>query len=113
MMKTYARIDNGSIAEVIPPVVYEEDDPLDPPSYKAGDEVPIEKRYTPEFVATFVDITDLNPMPGPNWSYRDGKFAPYQPPLPTEAEISANNSAMLLQANRIAAAQPVPATPAI
>ncbi|WP_146123967.1 hypothetical protein [Burkholderia multivorans] len=66
-MKTYARIDNGVVAEVIRPRTYDEDGPIDPatgyPKWTAGDEIPISDRYHPDFVALLVDVTGDSPQP--------------------------------------------------
>ena len=64
-MSTYVRIWKGSVAEVIPPF-----------TNAAGQLVPIEARYTPEFVASLVDVTGLNPAPAQGWAYDGSKFAP-------------------------------------
>lgn len=64
-MKTYARIDNGAVMELIKPMVYED-----------GTEIPIELRFTAEIVASLVDVTDIDPSPAEWWLY-DGKvFSP-------------------------------------
>jgi hypothetical protein len=62
-MKSYARIDAGVVVEIIRPMHDEE-----------GNEASIDDRYTREFVATLVDITDLIPMPSEHWAYADGAF---------------------------------------
>jgi hypothetical protein len=63
MMKTYVRIDNGVVAELIKPMVDEE-----------GNEIPIELRYHPDFVAALVDVTDFTPTPVQGDVYADGNF---------------------------------------
>jgi hypothetical protein len=76
-MKTYACIVDGSVFEVIKPMARDVDsgEGVSPP-FKAGDEIPIAERFTPEFVATLVDFTDINPQPAQGWAY-DGKvFSP-------------------------------------
>lgn len=107
-MKTYARIENGRVAELIAPMVYEVDaleppqgepKPADWPTFKTGDEVPIDRRFTPEMVATLVDVTGVEVKEGD--AYSGGKFSTYIPPAPSPAEILARNSAtrdMLLSA---------------
>ncbi len=104
MMKTYARVENSIVQEIILPATYDEDDPADQPTYKAGDEIPIELRYASEFVATLVDVTRLDPMPSWYWTYDGNAFLPYQPPQPTAAEILKANTqtrdALLTQASR-------------
>ncbi|MEX3933257.1 hypothetical protein AB4Y32_15890 [Paraburkholderia phymatum] len=72
-MKTYARIQQGIVAEIIPPMQYDADNPAGIAlAWKLGDEVPIERRYTPDLVSTMVDITSVSPQPQQGWSY-DGK----------------------------------------
>ncbi|VWC14128.1 hypothetical protein BLA6993_05499 [Burkholderia lata] len=63
-MKTYAQIYNGRVSEIIPPRL----------DY-AGAEMPIEARYTPQFVATLVDITSVSPSPRVGWTYDGTKFS--------------------------------------
>ncbi|WP_174936625.1 hypothetical protein [Burkholderia lata] len=60
-MKTYAYIPNGVVYEIIHPVTLE------------GDDIPINQRYTPQFVAMCVDITAATPQPVQGWSY-DGEI---------------------------------------
>lgn len=81
-MKTYARIQDGIVMEVIHPMAYDADSPpgVEPP-FKAGDEVPITSRYNAALIdgtiSTMVDVTSLSPMPGPGWTTEDGKaFSP-------------------------------------
>lgn len=64
-MKTYARIDAGVVMEIILPWVDEE-----------GSEVPIDLRFTPDIVATLIDITGIDPPPAPWWTYDGKAFAP-------------------------------------
>lgn len=90
-MKTYARIEGGRVAEIIEPLTYTED-PADWPMYKIGDEVPIELRFTPEIVATLVDISDVGNV-GVGDTYEGGIFSPYVPPQSSAAEILAQNTA--------------------
>ena len=79
MKKTrmFARIENGSVAEVVPPVPlsdgWKEVIPRD------GD---VRRLYGyPE--ESWIEITDANPVPGPNWIFSDGVFTePAQPESP-------------------------------
>lgn len=71
-MSTYVRIWQGAVAEVILPF-----------TNAAGQPVPIEARYTAEFVASLVDVTGLSPVPTQGWTYDGSKFAP---PGATEAQ---------------------------
>jgi hypothetical protein len=117
-MKTFARIDTGRVAEIILPMSYDVDAPLAPnpenppegwPAFKAGDEVPIDKRFSPDIVAALVDITDVvNVKVGD--AYSGGQFLPYTPPPPTPAEVLARNTrtrddALSLATKRIAPLQ--------
>ena len=63
-MKIYARIENNTVVEVIQPLLYDD-----------GTSIPIELRFIPEFVATLIDITDVDPMPEERWEYIDGLFS--------------------------------------
>lgn len=56
-MQTYARIANGIVVEIIGPLMDGEDN-----------EIPIAERFTPELVATMVDITDASPEPEQWWT---------------------------------------------
>ncbi|CAN7471726.1 hypothetical protein [Paraburkholderia hospita] len=64
-MKTYARIDNGIVAEIIKPMADSE-----------GNEIPIAERFTEEFVSTLVDVTDVAPQPSDWWTYDESTFNP-------------------------------------
>lgn len=77
-MKKYARISDGTVAEIIEPFVDEE-----------GAEVPIQNRFAPEFVANLIDITGVSPAPDYCWKY-DGPLGPdaapgtFSPPPTTQ-----------------------------
>ncbi len=104
-MKTYARIDAGIVVEIIEPVtygvdIYTTDGTLDEDGnlvqtlvHHADDEVPISERFVAAFVATLVDITDIEPMPQQGWTYDGSTFAPYSPPPLTSDQIVAINTA--------------------
>lgn len=66
-MKIYARIDNGVVVEIIASALWPEELPN-----IGGKEIPIEHRFTREFVATLVDITDASPQPDSGWTAVDG-----------------------------------------
>jgi hypothetical protein len=72
-MKTYARIENGEVAEIIPPATWGADSPegVEPP-YKATDEVPIEQRFHPSLldgtISRMADITGIDPQPQQHWT---------------------------------------------
>jgi hypothetical protein len=55
-MKTYARIQDGAVAEIILPATDEE-----------GNEVPIAERFHADLVATMIDVTNVAPMPTDHW----------------------------------------------
>ena len=80
-MKTYARIDQGVVAEIICPWADEN-----------GNEAPIEQRFTPEFVSTLIEITDTTPVPQERWTYDGATFAAPVPYQPTLDEIKAVNT---------------------
>ncbi|MDP9153936.1 MAG: tail fiber assembly protein [Pseudomonadota bacterium] len=88
----YARVQDGIVQEIIGPMLYEQDDPSDPPSYKAGDEIPIHQRYTSEFVAELIDITNVTPQPEGWWTYDGSVFAAPVPYQPSPEEIKASNT---------------------
>lgn len=79
-MKTYARVDNGIVQEVIEPFA-------DPD----GNEYAIEDRFTPDLVAQMVDITGIAPKPQLLWTYDGVVFAAAVPDLPTLEEIAIAN----------------------
>ena len=64
-MKTYARIDTGIVVEIILPM-----------QDAQGNEIAVSERFTPEFVATLVDITDANPVPQERWGFDGSSFNP-------------------------------------
>jgi hypothetical protein len=72
-MHTYARIDNGRVVEIIEPMTYDVDSPEGSEyQFKAGDEIPIERRFMPAFAAALVDISAVTPQPGYGWTAVDG-----------------------------------------
>jgi hypothetical protein len=70
-MKTYARIDDGMVAEIIGARLDGD-----------GNEIPIESRFHPDFVATLVDITGISPQPKERDLY-DGATFSAPPPAVT------------------------------
>lgn len=114
-MKTYAFVVNGEVQEIIHPAVYVQPDPaleqqLGPDVWvilvtRVGQEIPIEERYHPDFVARMVEITGLDPQPQANWTYINGVFAPYVAPPPTPEEVLASQSAKLQSLTQLANAQ--------
>ncbi|MDI2595036.1 tail fiber assembly protein [Pseudomonas sp. 681] len=83
MMKIYARIEGGVVVEIIQPWAGADGVQVD---------IPIEDRFTPEFVATLVDITDLNPMPLEQWLYDGSTFEAPTEHQPTPEEIIQKNT---------------------
>lgn len=65
MMKIYARIDNGIVVEIIPPMTWPD-----------GREIQIEDRFTEGVVKSMVEISGVAPVPNVGWRYSDGVFAP-------------------------------------
>ena len=53
MMKTYARIDSGIVAEII----------------VIGEDMDINEMFTAEIVQTLVDVTSIDPAPQEHWRY--------------------------------------------
>lgn len=84
-MEIYARIDDGVVVEIIQPATYETPDPsiatlsgreiYEDLLAKAGQEIPISQRFTPQFVSTLVDITSANPQPQIGWTYSGTQFS--------------------------------------
>jgi hypothetical protein len=93
-MKTYARIQEGIVAEIIPPAVWDIDSPEGvTPAFKVGDEIPIDQRYHPSLVvgpvSVMTDITAVNPQPAQNWTATqgtDGSWTFAAPALPKAGE---------------------------
>jgi hypothetical protein len=83
-MKTYARMQDSVVAEIIAPTTYDN-----------GDEVPIEERFTAELVTTFIDVTSAVPMPAQKWTFSEASsvFSAPVTPAPTSAQILAANTA--------------------
>lgn len=79
-MKTYARVQDGTVMEIIAPMQYDADSPagVEPP-WKQGDEIPIVARYNIALVdgsiSTMVDITTTNPQPKSGWNYDGSNFS--------------------------------------
>ena len=89
-MKTYVRIQDGIVFEVIPPMTYDIDSPEGvEPTFKSGDEVPIERRYHPSFIdgtlSWMIDVTNSDPMPAYGWTAtQEGDAWAFAPPTPPE-----------------------------
>jgi hypothetical protein len=79
-VKTYARVQNGIVFEIIEPMIYDADSPPDVTSeWSKGDEIAITERYNSQLidgpVSTMVDITNTSPTPGQGWTYDGSAFA--------------------------------------
>lgn len=115
MMKTYAYIWLGEIAQVIHPEFYPQDslEGVEPP-YKEGEYIPLDRRFSEGFRSTCVDITGLDPAPQEGWvATPDGEswsFSPYVAPKPTAAEILASQGAKLVALKTVANAQKIALT---
>lgn len=128
-MKSYARIENGVVAEVFPPIVYDEDvyvpgTPAQPPTEEnpegtsegapvlvrqQGEEIPIEARFHPDFVAALVLVPDGATVTAGD-SFDGTTFGPPPPlpvpPPPTAADVMVQRDALLAVATvRIAPLQ--------
>lgn len=107
-MKTYGWVNNGLIQQIIPPVVYDAEDPRwqegDPS--RIGQEIPIELRYHPSMVENMHDITDIDPHPQEGWVASEAggvwTFAPY---TPTPQQILSSQSAKLQALTQLASSQ--------
>lgn len=97
-MANYCRIEKGIVVELIPSDKYAEDGAMYDAgtnqwvSVAAGDEIPIERRFTAEFVGTLVDVTGVTPAPECWWSYDGTNFLPPSAHQPTAEEIIAGNT---------------------
>lgn len=82
-MKTYGYINNGILQEIILPALYDAEHPdrQEGDPSRIGIEIPIEERFTSEFIESLIDITAITPQPQPNWTYVDGVFTPPQAPV--------------------------------
>ncbi|CBJ38348.1 protein of unknown function [Ralstonia solanacearum CMR15] len=93
-MKTYARIANGVVAEIIPPM-----------ADSNGVEVPIADRFTASFVSTLVDCSATTGV-APGWTY--GTTSGFAAPAgPTLAQTQAAQIALIEDAYQTAIQQPV------
>lgn len=111
-MKTYARVDSGVVREIIQPMVWPEPDPatqdqMTPEAWdaavaRAGSEIDISDRYSPDFVAECVDISSVTPAPDQNWTYDGSVFAapvPYVAPALTMDEKKAIQASLTSNAS--------------
>ncbi|OCZ56611.1 hypothetical protein A7P23_11475 [Achromobacter xylosoxidans] len=59
----YARIENGIVVEIIQPMFFDD-----------GTEIPVELRFTPQFVTTLIDVTNEDPAPEVWWRFDGNRF---------------------------------------
>lgn len=79
-MATFARIQDGIVAEIIEPLLDGD-----------GNEFSMGLRFIPEIVATLVDVSGINPQPVEGWTYDGNVFAAYvSPPLTPDQILAAN-----------------------
>jgi hypothetical protein len=81
-MKSYAQILDGRVFEVISPIIGSD-----------GEEIPIEQRFTPQFVSTLVDVTGIFPVPTQGMAYDGVTFSVYVDPAPSADQVIAINAA--------------------
>jgi hypothetical protein len=89
MMKTYARVMDGIVAEIIPSLPFTHED---------GSEYKIEERYVPEYVAQCVDITGVDPAPLAGFTYDGAMFAE---PIAAQPSIEYLASVARLERDRL------------
>lgn len=111
----YAAIQDGIVAEIVTPRFYEEDVhatgedciPTDGTLVaRAGDEIPVEQRFHPDYVATLVPLADdANVSTGDTYDGTDFGPPPAAP-APTAGELLTHRDVLLAQASlRIAPLQ--------
>jgi len=93
-MKTYARLENNVVAEIILPQPYDAESPdwVEGEPSRIGEETPIELRFHPSLVANMVDITGMIPKPQYGWVYDGAGFSAPAPYAPSPAEVLAQNT---------------------
>ena len=62
-MKIYAYIIEGFVKEIVQPFTDED-----------GNEVPVEKRFTEDFIKSLQDISTTSPKPKQGWMFKDNQF---------------------------------------
>lgn len=93
-MHIYAYVQDGEVAEIIQAAFYSEDSPADvQPAWVAGDYIPLERRFTPEFCSACVDITGHDPQPQQQWVYDGVSFSPKPIFFPSPEEVLAAKQA--------------------
>lgn len=74
-MKIYAYVEDGLVIEIITPAQDAD-----------GKEIPISDRFSPDFVAKLVDVSTIQPVPAPGWSYDGAKFSLAPPAALSQAQ---------------------------
>ncbi|MDR5742502.1 tail fiber assembly protein [Caballeronia sp. LZ029] len=94
-MKTFARIEADRLGEIIAPAIYDVEivDEDGKVVHNAGDEIAIEDRFTLEFVATLVDVSNLSPLPVLGMVYDGATFSEYVGPALSPEQVVADNTA--------------------
>ncbi|WP_339521532.1 tail fiber assembly protein [Pseudomonas sp. EL_65y_Pfl2_R96] len=98
-MRIFARIENGIVIELFPPV------PTPPELLEI---LPEDGDIRPIFgypLEVWQEVTGLDPEPQQNWTFSDGVFTEPAPHIPTPAEMLAAQSLKLQLATQLAAAQ--------
>lgn len=105
-MLVYGRIQDGALVEIIQPGTYTAEglDWIEGMPSRIGLEIPIAERFTPELVATMVDITEVTPQPQIYWVYDGAAFSepvPYQSSQEeTRTANEAQQAALIAQASQ-------------
>ncbi|WP_313461704.1 hypothetical protein [Pseudomonas nitroreducens] len=83
-MTRYVRVEDGVVAEIIEDVTYEDPEESFRDIYGeeaylqakslAGKAVPIEARFSEEFISSLIDVSEIDPMPEQGWLYDNGAF---------------------------------------
>lgn len=76
-MRTFARIDGGVVAEIITIVS------------------DVDSLYHPDLVATLVEVTSADPVPGERWTYDGHAFSAPATPAVSEAQALSLRDSML------------------
>lgn len=93
-MTSYARVQDGVVVELIQSVTDDE-----------GQEIPVEARFHPDFVATLVAL-GAKDKPNEGWTYDGKKFSAPMPPAPSIPDMMATRDGLLQMATlRIAPLQ--------
>ncbi|WP_283149026.1 DUF4376 domain-containing protein [Silvimonas soli] len=102
-MTVYAYVQNGVVVELVASA-----------SDANGKDIPLDQRFVPDFVASLVDLTGVEPQPEQRWTY-DGKVftdPSYVSPAQLLANAQETQIATIYDAYVDAIQQPVSFTPA-